>query len=90
MISTEAQLLLAPQLSVQGWVFTEKVSAIHHATDVTWSKWIGLIKQKAWTRNPSCPGILEIITNCPYGENFRLSSEEEEEKVTGAEKAPPI
>ncbi|XP_029815793.1 uncharacterized protein LOC115307487 [Manacus vitellinus] len=42
-----------------------------------------------WRGNPNRPGILEIITNWPEGESFRLSSEEEEEKVTRAEEAPP-
>ncbi|KAF4798807.1 hypothetical protein TURU_060659 [Turdus rufiventris] len=62
-IVTEAQLLLAPRLPVLGWMFKGKVPSPHHATDTTWSKWIGLITQRASIGNPNCPGILEIITN---------------------------
>ncbi|RMC20093.1 hypothetical protein DUI87_00939 [Hirundo rustica rustica] len=39
--------------------------------------------------NPNHPGILEIITNWPEGENFGLTDEEEQEQVTCAEEAPP-
>ncbi|TRZ11493.1 hypothetical protein HGM15179_015624 [Zosterops borbonicus] len=35
------------------------------------------------------PGILEIITNWPEGENFGLTDEEEQEQVMRAEEAPP-
>lgn len=38
---------------------------------------------------PSYPGLLEIITNRPGGENFILPSEENEEQVTSAEETPP-
>ncbi|RMC21238.1 hypothetical protein DUI87_02097 [Hirundo rustica rustica] len=88
-IGTETQLLLAPRLPVLGWMFKGKVPSTHHATDTTWSKWIALITQRARIGNPNRPGILEIITNWPEGETFRLSFEEEEEQVTRAEEAPP-
>ncbi|RMC22011.1 hypothetical protein DUI87_02882 [Hirundo rustica rustica] len=70
-------------------MFKGKVPSMHHATDTTWSKWIALITQRAHIRNSNRPGTLEIITNWPEGETFRLSSEEEEERVTRAEEAPP-
>jgi hypothetical protein len=44
-ISTETQLLLAPQLPLLNWMFKGKVSSTHHATDAAWSKWIVLITQ---------------------------------------------
>ncbi|RMC12505.1 hypothetical protein DUI87_10023 [Hirundo rustica rustica] len=88
-IGTEAQLLLAPRLLVLGWMFKGKVPSTHHATDATWSKWIALITQRARTGNPNRPGILEIITNWPEGENFGLTDEEEQEQVTRAEEGPP-
>ncbi|RMC14962.1 hypothetical protein DUI87_07141 [Hirundo rustica rustica] len=69
-IGTEAQLLLAPRLPVLGWMIKGKVPSTHHATDATWSKWIALITQRACTGNPNHPGILEIITNWPEGENL--------------------
>ncbi|XP_014116415.1 PREDICTED: uncharacterized protein LOC102105886 [Pseudopodoces humilis] len=79
-IGTEAQLLLAPRLPVLGWMFKAKVPSTHHATDATWSKWIALITQRARIGNPNRPGILEIITNWPEGENFGLIDEEEQWK----------
>ncbi|RMC12212.1 hypothetical protein DUI87_09723 [Hirundo rustica rustica] len=85
----EAQLLLAPQLPVLGWMFKGKVPSTHHATDATWSKWIALITQRARIGNPNRPGILEIITNWPEGENFGLMDDEEQEQVTCAEEVPP-
>ncbi|RMC21010.1 hypothetical protein DUI87_01866 [Hirundo rustica rustica] len=85
---TEAQLLLAPQLPVLGWMFKGKVPSTHHATDATWSKWIALITQRARMGKLNRPGILEIITNWPEGENFGLT-DEEQEQVTRAEEAPP-
>ncbi|RMC05566.1 hypothetical protein DUI87_18763 [Hirundo rustica rustica] len=88
-IGTEAQVLLAPQLLVLGWMFKGKVSSTHHATDTTWSKWIALITQCAHTGNPNCAGILEIITSCTEEENFGVRDEEEQEQVTHAEEAPP-
>ncbi|RMB89415.1 hypothetical protein DUI87_34206 [Hirundo rustica rustica] len=88
-IGTEAQLLLAPRLPVLGWMFKGKVPSTHHSTDATWSKWIALITQRARIGNPNRPGILEIITNWPEGENFGLIDEEEQEQVTRAEEAPP-
>ncbi|RMB87987.1 hypothetical protein DUI87_35640 [Hirundo rustica rustica] len=88
-IGTEAQLLLAPRLPVLGWMFKGKVPSTHHATDATWSKWIALITQRARIGNPNRPGILEIITNWPEGENFGLTDEEEQEQVTHAKEAPP-
>ncbi|RMC20554.1 hypothetical protein DUI87_01405 [Hirundo rustica rustica] len=88
-IGTEAQLLLAPRLPVLEWMFKRKVPSTHHATDATWSKWIALITQRARIRNPNRPGILEIITNWPEGENFGLTDEEEQEQVTRAEEGPP-
>ncbi|RMB93155.1 hypothetical protein DUI87_30477 [Hirundo rustica rustica] len=88
-IGTEAQLLLAPRLPVLGWMFKGEVPSTHHATDATWSKWIALITQRARIGNPNRPGILEIITNWPEGENFGLTDEEEQEQVTRAEEGPP-
>ncbi|RMC20087.1 hypothetical protein DUI87_00933 [Hirundo rustica rustica] len=70
-------------------MFKGKVPSTHHATDATWSKWIALITQRARIGNPNRPGILEIITNWPEGENFGLMDEEEQEQVTRAEEAPP-
>ncbi|RMC17999.1 hypothetical protein DUI87_04875 [Hirundo rustica rustica] len=70
-------------------MFKGKVPSTHHATDATWSKWIALITQRARIGNPNRPGILEIITNWPEGENFGLTDEEEQEQVTRAEEAPP-
>ncbi|RMC05661.1 hypothetical protein DUI87_17746 [Hirundo rustica rustica] len=87
-IGTEAQLLLAPRLPVLGWMFKGKVPSTHHATDATWSKWIALITQRAHMGKLNRPGILEIITNWPKGENFGLT-DEEQEQVTRAEEAPP-
>ncbi|GAB0204611.1 hypothetical protein GRJ2_002926700 [Grus japonensis] len=84
-VGTEAQLLLAPQLPVLGWVCKGRVPPTHHATDATWSKWVALIMQRARTGNPSCPGILEVIMGWPEGKDFRMSPEEE---VTCAEEAP--
>ncbi|RMC03908.1 hypothetical protein DUI87_19245 [Hirundo rustica rustica] len=88
-VGTETQLLLAPRLPVLGWVFKAEVPSTHHATNATWSKWIALITQRARIGNPNRPGILEIITNWPEGENFGLMHEEEQEQVTRAEEAPP-
>ncbi|RMC09678.1 hypothetical protein DUI87_13464 [Hirundo rustica rustica] len=88
-VGTEAQLLLAPRLPVLGWMFKAEVPSTHHATNATWSKWIALITQRARIGNPNRPGILEIITNWPEGENFGLMDEEEQEQVTRAEEAPP-
>ncbi|RMC19606.1 hypothetical protein DUI87_03165 [Hirundo rustica rustica] len=88
-VGTETQLLLAPRLPVLGWMFKAEVSSTHHATNATWSKWIALITQRAHIGNPNRPGILEIITNWPEGENFGLMDEEEQEQVTRAEEAPP-
>ncbi|KAJ7427592.1 hypothetical protein WISP_05746 [Willisornis vidua] len=88
-IGTEAQLLLAPQLSVLSWMFKGKVPSTHRATDATWSKWIALNTQLAWTGNLNRPGILEIVTNWPEGGNFSLADEKEGEQVVRAEKAPP-
>ncbi|RMC09016.1 hypothetical protein DUI87_14015 [Hirundo rustica rustica] len=88
-VGTETQLLLAPRLPVLGWMFKAEVPSTHHATNATWSKWIALITQRARIGNPNRPGILEIITNWPEGENFGLMDEEEQEQVTRAEEAPP-
>ncbi|RMC04157.1 hypothetical protein DUI87_18975 [Hirundo rustica rustica] len=88
-IGTEAQLLLAPRLPVLGWMFKGKVPSTHHATDTTWSKWIALITQCTHIGNPNRPGILEISTKWPEGENFVLTDEEQQEQVTRAEEAPP-
>ncbi|RMB92716.1 hypothetical protein DUI87_30862 [Hirundo rustica rustica] len=87
-IGTEVQLLLAPRLPVLGWMFKWEVPSTHHAADATWSKWIALITQRARMGKLNCPGILEIITNWPEGENFGLT-DEEQEQVTRAEEAPP-
>ncbi|KAK4806933.1 hypothetical protein QYF61_027300 [Mycteria americana] len=84
-VGTEAQLLLAPRLSVLGRMFKGRVPCTHHATDATWSKWVALITQRARIGNPSCPGILEVIKDWPEGKDFRISPEEE---VTHAEEAP--
>ncbi|RMB88693.1 hypothetical protein DUI87_34933 [Hirundo rustica rustica] len=88
-VGTETQLLLAPRLPVLAWMFKAEVPSTHHATNATWSKWIALITQRARIGNPNRPGILEIITNWPEGENFDLMDEEEQEQVTRAEEAPP-
>ncbi|RMC04419.1 hypothetical protein DUI87_18861 [Hirundo rustica rustica] len=88
-VGTETQLLLAPRLPVLGWMFKAEVPSTHHATNATWSKWIALITQRARIGNPNRPGIFEIITNWPEGENFGLMDEEEQEQVTHAEEAPP-
>ncbi|GAB0206916.1 hypothetical protein GRJ2_003157200 [Grus japonensis] len=84
-IGTEAQLLLAPRLPVLGWMFKERASSTHHATDAMWSKWIALITQQARIGNPNRPGILEVIMDWPEGKDFGMSPEEE---VTRAEEAP--
>ncbi|GAB0204243.1 receptor-type tyrosine-protein phosphatase delta [Grus japonensis] len=84
-IGTEAQLLLAPQLLVLGWMFKERAPSTHHATDATWSKWVALITQRAQIGNPNHPGILEVITDWPEDKDFGMSPEE----VTRAEEAPP-
>ncbi|RMC01108.1 hypothetical protein DUI87_22374 [Hirundo rustica rustica] len=52
---------------------------------LSWSLW----QKCARIGNPNCPGILEIITNWPEGENFGLTDEEEQEQVTHAEEPPP-
>ncbi|RMC21325.1 hypothetical protein DUI87_02186 [Hirundo rustica rustica] len=88
-VGTETQFLLVPRLPVLGWMFKAEVPSTHHATNATWSKWIALITQHARIGNPNRPGILEIITNWPEGENFGLMDEEEQEQVTHAEEAPP-
>ncbi|RMC01124.1 hypothetical protein DUI87_22390 [Hirundo rustica rustica] len=87
-IGTETQLLLAPRLPVLEWMFKGEVPSTHHATDATWSKWIALITQRARMGQLNRPGILEIITNWPEGENFGLT-DEEQGQVTRAEEAPP-
>ena len=84
-VGTEAQLLLAARLLVLGWMFKGRVSSTHHATDATWSKWVALITQQACTRNPSRPGILEVIMDWPEGKDVGISPEEE---VMRAEEAP--
>ncbi|KAK4810874.1 hypothetical protein QYF61_013282 [Mycteria americana] len=83
-VGTEAQLHLAPQWPVLGWMFKGKVPSTHHGTDATWSKWVALIMQRAQMENPDCPGILEVIIDWPEGRNFRVLPEE----VTHAEEAP--
>ncbi|RMB93691.1 hypothetical protein DUI87_29921 [Hirundo rustica rustica] len=70
-------------------MFKAEVPSTHHATNATWSKSIALITQRARIGNPNHPGILEIITNWPEGENFGLMDEEEQEQMTRAEEAPP-
>ncbi|RMB97848.1 hypothetical protein DUI87_25705 [Hirundo rustica rustica] len=70
-------------------MFKADVPSTHHATNATWSKRIAFITQHARIGNPNRPGILEIITNWPEGENFGLMDEEEQEQVTRAEEAPP-
>ncbi|KAJ7399478.1 hypothetical protein BTVI_114603 [Pitangus sulphuratus] len=86
---TEEQILLAPQLLVLSWMFEGKEPSMLHATDATWNKWITLITQHTRIENPNHPGILEIITNWPEGENFGLGDEEEGEQMVQAEEAPP-
>ncbi|TRZ08622.1 hypothetical protein HGM15179_018483 [Zosterops borbonicus] len=88
-IGTETQLLLALRLPVLGWMFKAEVPSTHHATNATWSKWIALVTQRACIGKLNHPGILEIITNWPEGENFSLTDEQEQEQVTRAEEAPP-
>ncbi|RMB93035.1 hypothetical protein DUI87_30541 [Hirundo rustica rustica] len=88
-VGTETQLLLAPRLPVLGWMFKAEVPSTHHATNTRWSKWTALITQHAHIGKPNHPGILEIITNWPKGENFSFTDEEEQEQVTCAEEAPP-
>ncbi|RMB98167.1 hypothetical protein DUI87_25648 [Hirundo rustica rustica] len=88
-VGTETQLLLAPRLPALGWMFKAEVPSTHHATNATWSKLIALITQHARIGNPNRPGILEIITNWPEGENFGLMDEEEQAQVTRAKEAPP-
>jgi len=85
-VSTEAQVLLAPQLLVLGWMFKERVPSTYHATDATWSKWVVLITQWARMGNPSRPGILEVIMDWPEDKNFRMSAEKE---VALTAEAPP-
>ncbi|KAF4791709.1 hypothetical protein TURU_127203 [Turdus rufiventris] len=70
-------------------MFKGKVPSTHHATNATWSKWIAFITRCTCIKNPNCPGILEVITNRPEGENFGLTDEEEQEQVSRAEEAPP-
>ncbi|KAF4792226.1 hypothetical protein TURU_123187 [Turdus rufiventris] len=69
-------------------MFNGNVLSTHHATDATWSKWIALITQQARIGNPNRPGILEIITNWPEGEDFGLTDNTEQEQVTWAEGPP--
>ncbi|RMC20631.1 hypothetical protein DUI87_01483 [Hirundo rustica rustica] len=88
-VGTETQLLLAPRLPVLGRMFIAELPATHHATNATWSKWIALITQRARIGNPNRPGILEVITNWPEGENFGLTDEEEQEQVPRAEEDAP-
>ncbi|XP_071665199.1 uncharacterized protein [Patagioenas fasciata] len=86
-IGTEAQLLLAPRLPVLSWMFKGTIPSPHHATEVTWSKWIALITQRARIGSPNRPGILEVITDWPESKDFGMSPDEEE--VKRAEEAPP-
>ncbi|KAK4826081.1 hypothetical protein QYF61_005040 [Mycteria americana] len=81
----EAQLLLAPQLLVLGWMFKGRVPSTHHATDATWSMWVALITQRARIGNSSRPGILEVIMDWPEGKDFGILPEEE---VMHAEEGP--
>ncbi|KAF4805034.1 hypothetical protein TURU_002532 [Turdus rufiventris] len=85
----EAQLLLVPRLPVLEWMFKGKVPSTHPAPDITWSKWIALITQCTHIRSWNRPGILEIITNWPEGEDFGLADDEEPKQVSRAEEAPP-
>lgn len=80
-IGTEAQFLLAPQLSVLGWLFKGKVPSTHHATDMMCSKQNTVITQQTWIWNSSYSGILGDTTNWPEGEDFGLLPSEEEENV---------
>ncbi|KAJ7417365.1 hypothetical protein WISP_64860 [Willisornis vidua] len=67
-------------MPVLRWMFMGQAISTYHATDATWSKQIALITQCARIGKPNRPGILEIITNRPEGENFGLADEEEAEQ----------
>ncbi|KAK4806806.1 hypothetical protein QYF61_005602 [Mycteria americana] len=58
-------------------MFKGRGPSTHHATDVTWSKWVALITQRARIGNPNRPGILEVLMDQPEGKDFRISPEEE-------------
>jgi len=58
---------------------------MRHAADAVWSKWVALVTQQAQIENPSCPGILEVITVWPEVKDFGILPEEE---VAHAEDAP--
>ncbi|KAK4811370.1 hypothetical protein QYF61_027599 [Mycteria americana] len=81
----EAQVLLAPQLPVLGWMFKGRVPSTHHTTDAMWSKWVALITQQARMGNPNHPGILEEIMDWPEDRDFGALPEE----VAHAQEAPP-
>lgn len=66
-------------------MFREESPATDHGTDDTWNKCITQITQQASIGNPKHPGILEVITNWLKDENFGISLEAEEGKVTCAE-----
>ncbi|TRZ06762.1 hypothetical protein HGM15179_020344 [Zosterops borbonicus] len=68
-------------------MFKAKVPSTHHATNTTWSMWIALITQCACIGKLNNPGIVEIITNWPEGENFGLTDGEEQEQVSHAVEA---
>jgi len=76
LVCSEAQLLLAPQLPVQGWMFKGRVPSIHHAIDIMWTKQVTLITQGACMGNPNCSGVLELIIDWPDGKDFETSSED--------------
>ncbi|RMC11950.1 hypothetical protein DUI87_11080 [Hirundo rustica rustica] len=61
----EAQLLLAPQLLVLGWMFKGKAPSTHHATNATWSKWIALMTQHTRIGNSESPW--------DFGNNYKLA-----------------
>ncbi|GAB0181129.1 hypothetical protein GRJ2_000578200 [Grus japonensis] len=84
--TTEAQLLLAPQLPALGWMFKGRVPSTHHATDATGSKRVAPMTQRAQIGTPNRPGILEAIADQPEGKDFGVSPEEE---VARAKGAPP-
>ncbi|XP_051497704.1 uncharacterized protein LOC127395183 [Apus apus] len=67
-------------------MFENNLSPVHHATDVTWSKWTALITQRARIGKPNRPGIVEAITNWPEGTHFGMPPQE---VVRRAQEAPP-
>lgn len=69
-VGTEAQFLIAPQLSMLGWVFKWKVLSTCCTTDATWTKQDALTTQWAQRGNLSHPRILEVIMDWSKGKDF--------------------